>query len=132
MATVDGLVMGRATFEKVLSFGIAWPYRKPVVVLSNRGIELPPDLPKSVEVMSGAPAEIVAQLERRGWNNAYVDGGVTIQRFLEAGLIQRLIITRIPVLIGSGIPLFGPLTRDIRLKHVETRSYRSGLVQHEY
>jgi dihydrofolate reductase len=62
----------------------------------------------------------------------YVDGGVTIQRFLEAGLIQRLIITRIPVLLGSGIPLFGPLPHDVRLEHVATRAYPSGLVQSEY
>lgn len=131
MDTVDGLVMGRGTFEKVLTFG-AWPFTKPVVVLSSRRIDLPPELPKSVEVMSGSPTEVVSQLDRRGWKNAYIDGGDTITRFLEAGLIQRMIITRIPVLIGSGIPLFGRLTHDIRLKHVETRSYRSGLVQHEY
>jgi dihydrofolate reductase len=64
--------------------------------------------------------------------HAYVDGGITIQRFLQAGLIQRLIITRIPVLLGAGIPLFGALQRDIALRHVETRQYASGLVQSEY
>jgi dihydrofolate reductase len=74
----------------------------------------------------------VARLAERGMKHLYIDGGVTIQRFLEAGLIQRVIITRIPVLLGSGIPLFGPLARDIRLKHVATRAYPSGLVQSEY
>ena len=131
MSSVDVVVMGRGTFEKVLTFG-GWPFRKPVVVLSTRAIEIPPALPKSVEVMSGTPAEVVARLDARGLTHAYIDGGVTISRFLEAGLIQRMIITRIPVLIGSGIPLFGPLTRDIRLKHVATRTYSSGLVQNEY
>ncbi|MGH9420560.1 MAG: dihydrofolate reductase family protein, partial [Thermoanaerobaculia bacterium] len=58
--------------------------------------------------------------------------GMTIQGFLEAGLIQRMIITRIPVLLGSGIPLFGPLSRDVRLQHIATRTYKSGLVQSEY
>ena len=82
--------------------------------------------------MSGSPADIVSQLAARGIRHAYVDGGITIQRFLGAGLIHRLIITRVPVLIGSGIPLFGPLRQDIVLKHVTTREYASGLVQSEY
>ena len=85
-----------------------------------------------VERMSGAPAEIVSQLAARGIRHIYVDGGITIQRFLQAGLIQRLIITRVPVLIGAGIPLFGALPRDIVLRHVATRQYPSGLVQSEY
>ena len=82
--------------------------------------------------MSGDPAEIVSQLAARGIGHVYVDGGITIQRFLQAGLIQRLIITRVPVLIGAGIPLFGALPRDIVLRHVGTRQYASGLVQSEY
>ncbi|MFL5403891.1 MAG: dihydrofolate reductase family protein, partial [Gemmatimonadales bacterium] len=68
----------------------------------------------------------------RGIRHVYVDGGITIQRFLQAGLIQRLIVTRIPVLLGSGIPRFGPLERDVRLQHVATRQYPSGMVQSEY
>lgn len=82
--------------------------------------------------MSGPPAEIVSQLATRGVQHVYVDGGITIQRFLQAALIQRLIITRVPVLIGSGIPLFGATTDDIALKHITTRQYASGLVQSEY
>ena len=78
------------------------------------------------------PAEIVSRLAARGVQHAYVDGGITIQGFLRAGLIQRLIVTRVPVLIGEGIPLFGATGRDIRLKHVATRQYASGLVQSEY
>ena len=84
-----------------------------------------------VECMSGAPAEIVSRLAARGVRHIYVDGGITIQRFLAAGLIQRLIITRIPVLLGSGIPLFGPIQRDIVLQHIGTRQYASGMVQSE-
>ena len=131
MASVDALVIGRRTFDKVLTFD-AWPYgEKPVFVLSTRA--LAPAPPEAVvERMSGAPAEVVSQLDARGIRHAYVDGGITIQRFLEAGLIQRLIITRIPVLIGAGIPLFGALQRDIVLRHVGTRQYASGLVQSEY
>jgi len=82
--------------------------------------------------MRGEPADIIAKLEASGAKSLYVDGGDTIQRFLRAGLIQRLIITRVPVLIGEGISLFGTLPRDVRLEHVATTSYRSGLVKSEY
>src|SRR5215210_4805230 len=120
MATVDALVIGRKTFETVLTFN-TWPYgEKPVFVLSTRPLAPAPARAK-VERLSGDPAEIVSQLAARGIQHIYVDGGITIQGFLNAGLIQRLIITRVPVLIGSGIPLFGPLTRDIALTHVATR-----------
>lgn len=130
MATVDALVIGRNTFETVLAFD-QWPYDKPVFVLSSRALSpAPPEA--VVERLSGPPADIVADLAARGIGHIYVDGGITIQRFLQAGLIQRVIITRVPVLIGSGIPLFGPLARDILLTHVATRHYASGLVQSEY
>jgi dihydrofolate reductase len=106
-------------------------WEKPVFVLSTRTLA-PVPLGAVVERMSGAPAELLSQLAARGIRHVYVDGGVTIQRFLQAGLIQRLIITRIPVLLGEGIPLFGPLQRDVGLRHVATRQYASGLVQSEY
>ena len=85
-----------------------------------------------VERMSGEASQIASQLVDRGFRHVYVDGGITIQQFLRAGLIQRLVVTRVPVLIGAGIPLFGALDRDIRLTHVATRQYASGLVQSEY
>ena len=130
MATVDALVIGRNTFDVVSAFA-QWPYDKPVVVLSNR--PLPPTPADAVvERLSGEPADIVGILAARGIGHIYVDGGITIQRFLQAGLIQRLIITRVPVLVGSGISLFGPLLRDIVLTHVATRQFASGLVQSEY
>jgi dihydrofolate reductase len=131
MATVDAMVIGRKTFETVLAFD-TWPYgEKPVFVLSSRPLPAAPPEAK-VEHMSGAPAEIVSQLAARGIGHIYVDGGITIQRFLQAGLVQRLIITRVPVLIGAGIPLFGAIPRDMILRHVGTRAYASGLVQSEY
>lgn len=131
IASIDALVIGRKTYETVLSFG-GWFYGEtPVFVLSSN--ELAPAPPEAVvERMSGDPKEIVAELDRRGIRHAYIDGGITIQKFLNAGLIERLIITRVPVLIGSGIPLFGETLRDILLKHIATRTYASGLVQSEY
>jgi dihydrofolate reductase len=130
-ASVDALVIGRHTFETVLGFD-PWPYgEKPVFVLTTRPLA-PAPRGAVVERLSGPPAEIVARLAARGFQHLYVDGGVTIQRFLRAGLIQRLVITRVPVLIGTGIPLFGALERDVALTHVATRAYPSGLVTSEY
>jgi dihydrofolate reductase len=132
MASVDALVIGRNTFETVLAFPV-WPYgKKRVVVLSSRAVDLSAVRGGVVEQMAGAPAEIVAKLAASGARNLYIDGGITIQRFLRAGLIQRLVITRVPVLIGDGIPLFGTLPRDLRLRHVATQHYPSGLVKSEY
>ncbi len=132
MASVDALVIGRKTFETVLAFP-AWPYgNKRVVVLSSRLLDLSAVRDGIVEQMAGPPAEIVAKLATSGAHHLYIDGGITIQGFLRAGLVQRLIITRVPVLIGEGIPLFGALPHDLRLHHVATQHYPSGLVKTEY
>jgi dihydrofolate reductase len=132
IASVDAIVIGRKTFETVLTLG-AWPYGdKRVVVLSSGPVDLSAAGGGRIELMAGPPSEIVSRLAASGAQHLYVDGGITIQRFLRAGLIQRLIITRVPVLIGDGIPLFGTLQRDIPLRHVTTRHYPSGLVQSEY
>jgi dihydrofolate reductase len=132
IASVDALVIGRGTFETVLAFP-TWPYGdKRVVVLSSRPLDLSRVKGGVVDQMSGDPRDIVAKLDAQGVKHAYIDGGITIQRFLRAGLIQRLVITRVPVLIGNGRPLFGPLDGDVKLRHVSTRAYPSGLVSSEY
>jgi dihydrofolate reductase len=132
MASVDALVIGRKTFETVLPYPV-WPYgNKRVVVLSSRPVDFSGVRGGIVEQRDGPPPEIVSRLAASGVNHIYVDGGITIQRFLRAGLVQRLIITRVPVLIGDGIPLFGALPRDLRLRHIATQQYPSGLVKSEY
>lgn len=132
MDTVDVLVMGRKTFEQALSFD-PWPYAgKPVVVLSQRGVEVPTALCHEVSTSAEAPAALLARLSATGARKLYIDGGQTIQRFLRAGLIDELTITVIPVLLGAGRPLFGPLDADVTLTHVETRAYPFGFVQHHY
>lgn len=130
--TVDALVMGRNTWELARSFP-QWPYGdKRVVVLSSREVEIPSELSDRVEHMAGTPAEIVERLGASGARHLYIDGGKTVQAFLSAGLVQKMVITRLPVLIGTGIPLFGPVPHDIRLRHVSTKAYENGLVQSEY
>ena len=133
LASVDVVVIGRRTFDVVLELGQLAIYdTKPVVVLSSRPIDFSSVKGGVVEQMSGEPAEIVKQLKSRSFKHAYIDGGITIQQFLAAGCIDRMVITRVPVLIGAGVPLFGPLPRDISLRHIATRSYNKGLVQSEY
>lgn len=133
LARVDVVVMGRRTFEVVLRLGyLATDGKKPMMVLGSRPVDFSSAKGGVVEQMSGEPTEIVKQLKSRGFKHAYIDGGITIQRFLAAGLIDRLVLTRVPVLIGEGVPLFGPVPRDISLRHVATRSYNGGLVQSEY
>ena len=132
MKSVDALVMGRGTFDKVLAFS-TWPYgKKPVIVLTHRPLTMPKHKDARVEVMSGDLPEIVRSIEARGLHHIYVDGGRTIQSFLRSNLIDAVTITRIPVLIGKGIPLFGPLETDIPFEHKRTRSFKSGFVQSEY
>jgi dihydrofolate reductase len=132
IAGIDTLVIGRKTFETVLAYE-TWPYdRRRVVVLSSRPLDLSAARRGIVEQMAGDPQEIMSRLAASGAHNVYVDGGITVQRFLSAGLIQRLIITRVPVLIGDGVPLFGVLPCDVRLRHVSTQSYGGGLVKSEY
>ncbi len=129
---MDALVIGRKTYETVRALA-EWPYGdKRVVVLSSQPLDLSSEHRGRVKQMAGPPAAIVSSLSASGVQNLYVDGGITIQRFLRARLIQRLIITWVPVLIGDGIPLFGALPGDIELQHAVTQQYASGLVKSEY
>jgi dihydrofolate reductase len=132
MSTVDALVLGRHTFELAKSFG-DWPYgQTPVIVLSSRMRSLPGGLPNTVRLSNEAPSTIVARLSGEGMGHLYIDGGLTIQRFLSDALIDEITITKIPVLIGSGRPLFGPLSEDVHLEHLSTRAFDFGFVQSKY
>ncbi len=136
MSDVDLLLMGRHTFEVLLTFAEdQWIYGDtPLTVLSSTlGPEaIPAYLEGKVSITSGEPAAIVEELAEKGVKHVYVDGGITLQAFMAAGLIDEINIGLIPVLIGDGIPLFGPLDSDVRLEHVRTRTFPSGLVQLKY
>ena len=131
MDTVDILIMGRNSYEKVLSFG-RWPYEKPVIVLSRNPIDIPAEIATKVTHSSETPEALHARLSAAGAKRLYIDGGITIQRFLAADLITDLTITLIPIILGEGIPLFAPQQQDISLTHTETISYPFGFVQLKY
>ena len=132
ISAVDTVVMGRNTFEQVLAFG-EWPYGDtPVVMMSHRASPLPSNAPQTVTSSQEAPTDLVAKLRSQGKRHLYIDGGITIQSFLSERLINELTITVIPILLGTGKPLFGPLPFDIPLLHVLTRVYEFGFVQHKY
>lgn len=132
IATVDAIVMGRNSFEKVLSFD-KWYYEgTPVIVLTSRALEIPSRLKGKVQVTSGPPEQVVARLASQGMKHLYIDGGITIQRFLQARLIHELTITWIPILLGGGIPLFGTLGNDLPLRLMDSVSSENGFVQVRY
>ncbi|MDH4273578.1 MAG: dihydrofolate reductase family protein [Gammaproteobacteria bacterium] len=132
MATVDTLVMGRNTYEQVSTFN-EWPYDgKQVIVLSHAFPNAPLQLRELTEGIACPPQELLDYLAARGDKHLYIDGGKTIQGFLRAGLIHEMTITRIPILLGGGIPLFGALDQDVRMLHLYTRAYENGFVQSRY
>lgn len=130
--SVDAILMGRKTFETVLEFD-HWPYGNlPVYIISRSLRELPPAVPGTAQLVTGEVAEISNKLGSTGHRRIYIDGGETIQSFLSAGAVTELTITRIPILLGKGRPLFGHLRHDIKLDHVNTKAYPGGFVQSAY
>ena len=129
--SIDALVMGRGSFEKVLEFD--WPYgTKPVIVLSKSLIEAPEKLRDRVRIDASTPQELVEKLSREGYKHIYLDGGKVIQSFLRDGLVDDMTLTTIPVLIGEGLPLFDNIEKDIKLRLLESRSWENGFVQSKY
>ena len=130
---MDGLVMGRGSFEGVAAFD-PWPYDKPVIVLSKTlaASPVPAHLVGRVRFLDMTPTATMEMLAMEGWRRVYVDGGQIVQSFLREGLIADMVVTQVPVLIGEGRPLFGPIAGDIPLTHVMTKAFPSGLVQSLY
>jgi len=133
MESVDALLMGRNSYEMVLSFGGDWHYgKKPVYVWSSKKLNIPDKISDTVKQLNGNVREVIQQLEAEGISKVYVDGGKTIQTFISEGLLDEMIVTVIPILIGSGLPLFGNVPKDIRVEHRYSQSYPNGFVQSKY
>lgn len=132
ISSVDVLVMGRHSYEQVLKFD-PWPYQNlHLHVLTTQKIQIPAALSNTVSFSSETPEELVTRFSNEGAKHLYIDGGITIQRFLRAGLINTLTITLIPVLLGEGKPLFSILDNDVKLKLINSISYEFGVVQNTY
>ena len=132
IARVDAVVMGRVTFETVIGFGIGWPYPVPGLILSSSMTMAPPELAEQVSFASGTPAEIVVAAEQRGYANLYIDGGVTVQRFLRADLIDEMIVSEIPTLLGGGARLFGSLEQPMDFDLIGTQVLLDQIVKKHY
>ena len=132
MERIDGLVMGRNTLDVVLSFDCDWPYSKPVFVLSNTMTEVPQGYEDKVFLVKGELKDVLTDLNAKGFNELYIDGGVTIQNFLAQDLIDEMIITTIPTLLGGGISLFGELQSSLKFKHLESEQCAGILVKNRF
>jgi dihydrofolate reductase len=129
---IDALVMGRASFETVLGFGIEWPYTKPVFVLSSTLKAIPEDLADRVFHIHGTIPENLERIHALGHFRLYIDGGKTISSFLREDLIDEMIITRIPILLGGGAPLFGDLPQQLEFELISSKTYLHQITQHHY
>ena len=132
MSRVDAIVMGRNTYETVCSFDIEWPYSKPVFVMSRTLMSLPEKHQDNVSLVKGSISEILSELEQKEYTRLYIDGGATIQSFLKEDLIDEMIITTIPILLGGGIPLFADLPQELEFEHVGSEVYLDEIVQDHY
>lgn len=132
MNRIDALVMGRTTFETICGFEMEWPYKKPVFVLSNTLNEIPAEYAKKVFLVKGRLNEIVKTINSKGYHRLYIDGGKTIQSFLKEDLIDEMIITQIPLLLGGGTKLFGSIQKSLQFKCIATKIYLNQIVQNHY
>lgn len=129
---IDALVMGRNTFEVVMGFDCDWPYSKPVFVLTNTLKVVPKGFEDKISFLNGSITDIVSEINAQGYKNLYIDGGLTIQQFLKADLIDEMIITTIPVLLGGGSALFGHLDSTLNFKHTKSTRYCDAIVQNNF
>jgi len=132
MAQTDALIMGRTTYETVLGFGIDWPYTKPVFVLSTTLQTIPENLKGKVELVNGELKSVLVHIHSKGYKNLYIDGGSTIQSFLREDLIDEMIITKIPILLGGGIPLFGELKQPLNFACTSSQIFLDKIVQNHF
>jgi len=132
MEGVDALIMGRKTFEMVCSFEGDWPYTKQVFVLSSTLNKIPEALEGKVSLLQGSLAVVLEIIHKKGYHTLYIDGGSTIQQFLREDLIDELIITTIPVLLGGGVPLFSDLPKELMFEHVKSSLFLGEIVQNHY
>lgn len=129
---IDAIIMGRNTFETVCAFDSDWPYQKPVFVLSHTLNEIPAGYASYASLLNGKLSELIKELNAKGFNKLYIDGGRTVQSFIDEDLIDEMIITVIPVLLGQGIPLFRNNGHRKHFKLKTSKIYLNQIVQLHY
>ena len=135
LSGVDCIIMGRKTFEKVLSFGRdMWAYGslKLVVWTRQKDYRIPDYLAETVSCSDLSPTALWDELQNEGYEHAYIDGGMTINAFASHNLVEYWIITRVPLILGDGIPLFAKSLQQQRLTHIHTQTFPAGLVTSHY
>lgn len=134
--SIDCMIMGRKCMEVISSMDLSpeqWPYDDThIVVLSNTVKEPPENLRGKVEMYSGDIQTLIKKLESNGFKHAYIDGGSTITSFINLKLIDRMTITKAPVLLGEGIPLFGKINQNVKLKNAEATAFPNEFIQIKY
>lgn len=136
ISSVDCMVMGRKCMETLSSFNLTpeqWPYGNiKIYALSHSLTQAPVSLRDKVEMYSGDIGDLINKLESEGYEHAYIDGGTTITSFLNRQLINEMIITKAPVILGGGIPLFGKVAQPIKLTSAFARVYPNDYIQVKY
>ena len=136
MKNVDCMIIGRKLMEVLSSFNLTpeqWPYGNTrIISLSNTIKEAPSNLKNKVEMYSGSIPKLITKLEQDGYTHAYIDGGTTITTFLNLQLINEMTLTQAPVLLGSGIPLFGKLLKQINLEDAKATAFPNNFVELKY
>ena len=134
--SVDCMVMGRNLMQVLSGFNLTseqWPYTNTkVIVLSKTLKTVPANLKDKVEIHSGSIPELMNRLEKEGYKHAYIDGGQVITSFLNLELINELILTQAPVLLGEGIPLFGKLSKQILLQDAKATAFPNNFIEIKY
>lgn len=136
IASIDCMIMGRKCMEVISKMNLTdqqWPYGDlRIIVLSNTLNEAPENMSDKVEMYSGDINMLVSKLESEGHSHAYIDGGATIQAFINLELINEMTITRAPVLLGEGIPLFGETAKMIKLEQASATAFANDFIQVKY
>jgi dihydrofolate reductase len=131
MSGIDLIMMGRNTFEAVRTSG-EWPYNKPVWVLSRTLTEMPPGLSGRAELRDGSREILLERASQAGFVRVYVNGGTVIRSFLENDLIDEMIITAIPIVLGRGVSLFREFSHQLRFSLRKSETLIGQLAKNHY
>ncbi|EWH08818.1 dihydrofolate reductase [Catenovulum agarivorans DS-2] len=136
ISSVDCMIMGRKCMEAISSFNLSpeqWPYGNIKIYVLSKTLTAPPaNLQHRVEIFTGEIASLIEQLEQQGFKHAYIDGGATITSFLQLKLINEMTITKAPIILGEGIPLFGNLDNPVKLVEAKAVTFPNDFVQIKY